>query len=228
MAGAEQGEKHRFPYLLMVGYCRVQGRAVLLGAISGNVMKVEEYAGPNTAGKEPCIFAIGHQVTEPSLRENGVKGIGTSLWKSAAREASAWIENLGGRFCYSVLEAENDSVGFWSKLGHLWPRDVSYWQPPLEFDETGQYLFPEVPEILMMRPMDAVREKAVERKFLQNIIATMYLNWSLDKYRRTLSQEAMRRAEDYVMGQLFGRVCAEMPDADPIPLVPHVGHDQRE
>lgn len=216
-----RARKHPFPYLLMVAYCRVENSAVLLGAISGNIMRVEQYPGPKTAESDGLhIFAIGHQVTDRALRENGVKGIGTKLWQSAIREAAAWIANLEGRFCYSVLEAENDSVGFWSKLGHRWPKGVRYWQPPLEFDETGQYVHPEVPEILMMRPLGPEFEKAIGKKCLQNIIATMYLNWSLDKYRRTLSQAAMRKAESYVMGQLFGRVCAEMPDADPVPLVP--------
>jgi hypothetical protein len=183
-------------------------------------MNVEEYVGPNTPeGNDLYIFAIGHQVTELALRKTGVKGIGTRLWKSAAEEANAYIKNLSGRFCYSVLEAENESIGFWSKLGHLQPKDVLYWQPPLEFDDSGQYKYPEVPEHLMLRPMEPAFETAVPKRFLQNIIATMYLNWSLDKYRDTLSPDAMRKAEGYVMGTLFGKVCADMPDVDPIPLV---------
>ncbi len=215
-----KAKKNKFPYLLMVAYVSAPGRALLLGVISGNIMKVEEYVGPNTAEeKDVYIFAIGHQVTDLALRKSGVKGIGTKLWKSAAEEANRWIQSLGGRFCYSVLEAEDESIGFWSKLGHLWPKDVRYWQPPLEFDETGQYRFPEVPEHLMLRPMEPAFERAIPKKFLQNIIATMYLNWSLDKYRTTLSADAMRKAEGYVMGDLFGRVCADMPNVDPIPLV---------
>jgi hypothetical protein len=212
--------KNKFPYLLVAAYCNVQGSAVLLGVISGNIMKVEKYAGPNAPeGIDFYIFAIGHQVTDLALREIGVKGVGTRLWKSATDDADEWINNLGGRFCYSVLEAEDESIGFWSKLGHLWPKGVLYWQPPLEFDESGQYKYPEVPEHLMLRPMEPTFETAIPRKFLQNIIATMYLNWSLDKYRGTLSSEAMRKAEDYVMGTLFRKVCADMPNMDPIPLV---------
>ena len=215
-----KANKNKFPHLLVAAYCNVQGRAVLLGVISGNIMKVEEYLGPNSiGGKGLYIFAIGHQVTELSLRKIGVKGIGTRLWKSAAEEAREWINKLGGRFCYSVLEAEDESIGFWSKLGHLWPKDVLYWQPPLEFDDSGQYKYPEVPEHLMLGPMEPAFEKAIPKIFLQNIIATMYLNWSLDKYRDTLSADAMRKAEDYVMGTLFRKVCADMPNVDPIPLV---------
>jgi len=214
-------KRNRFPYLLIIAYCTFQGRALLLGALSGNVMKVEAYEGPITNEEDDLyIFAIGHQVTDPALRKGGVKGIGTRLWKSATLEANVWIKDLGGRFCYSVLEAEDASIGFWSKLGHRWPKDVHYWQPPLEFDETGQFKYPEVPETLMLGPMEAAFEKTIKKTFLQNIIATMYLNWSLDKYRDILSVDAMRKAEDYVMGQLFGRLCAEMPSIDPIPLVP--------
>lgn len=212
--------KNKFPYLLVAAYCNVQGRAVLLGVISGNIMRVEEYVGSNTSeGKDLYIFAIGHQVTELALRKTGVKGIGTRLWKSAAAEANTWIKNLNGRFCYSVLEAEDESIGFWSKLGHLRPKDVLYWQPPLEFDQSGQFKYAEVPEHLMLGPMEPAFETAIPKTFLQNIIATMYLNWSLDKYRKTLSPDAMRKAEGYVMGTLFRRVCADMPNMDPIPLV---------
>ena len=216
-----RAKKNRFPYLLMAAYCSVQDRAILLGVISGNIMKVEEYVGPNTADGNPVyIFAIGHQVTDLALRKIGIKGIGTRLWKSATEVANTWIEDLGGQFCYSVPEAEGESIGFWSMLGHLWPKDVRYWQPPLEFNEAGQYKYPEVPEHLMLRPMAPAFENAIPKKFLQNIIATMYLNWSLDKYRKTLSADAMLKAENYVMGNLFGRVCEEMPSADPVPLVP--------
>jgi hypothetical protein len=215
-----KAKTNKFPYLLVAAYCNVQGSAVLLGVISGNIMKVEEFAGPNgIAGKSLYIFAIGHQVTELALRKSGVKGIGTRLWKSATDEANTWIKNLGARFCYSVPEAEDESIGFWSKLGHLWPKDVLYWQPPLEFDDSGQYKYPEVPEHLMLRPMEPEFDKSIPKTFLQNIIATMYLNWSLDKYRDTLSPDAMRKAEGYVMGRLFGKVCADMPDLDPIPFV---------
>ena len=215
-----QAKMNKFPYLLVAAYCKVQGSAVLLGVISGNIMKVEEYVGPNTPeGNDLYIFAIGHQMTELALRKTGVKGIGTRLWKSATEEAETWIKNLSGRFCYSVLEAEDESIGFWSKLGHLWPKDVLYWQPPLEFDKSGQYKYAEVPEHLMLGPMEPAYETAIPKKFLQNIIATMYLNWSLDKYRDSLSPEAMRKAEGYVMGTLFGKVCADMPDVDPIPLI---------
>ncbi len=215
-----KAKQNKFPYLLVAAYCNVQGSAILLGVISGNIMKVEEYIGPNTSdGNDLYVFAIGHQVTELALRKTGVKGIGARLWKSATDEANTWINNLGGRFCYSVLEAEDDSIGFWSKLGYLWPKDVLYWQPPLEFDDSGQYKYPEVPEHLMLGPMEPAFETAIPKTFLQNIIATMYLNWSLDKYRDTLSPDAMRKAEGYVMGKLFRTIYANMPDVDPIPLV---------
>ncbi|MDQ3813685.1 MAG: hypothetical protein M3347_07010, partial [Armatimonadota bacterium] len=57
------------------------------------------------------------------------------------------------------------------------------------------------------------------RTLLLNIIATLYLNWSLDAYRNTLSEQAMRCAEEYVLGELFGRVCEVMPQADSLRLV---------
>src|SRR5262249_43065508 len=59
----------------------------------------------------------------------------------------------------------------------------------------------------------------ISRSLLLEIIATIYMNWSLYKYRGKLSPEAMQRAEEYVMGDLFARVCRRMPDGDPIRLV---------
>ena len=97
-----------------------------------------------------------------------------------------------------MLEAETDSLGFWSKMGYRWTQGVRYWQPPLEFDLKGDYLHSEVPEILMLRPLDGMDEESISQTLLKNIIATVYLNWSLHKFRDLLEPSAMKRAKHYV------------------------------
>ena len=216
-----QREKHPFPYLMMVAYVRDEATAHIVGVISGNVMRISDSITSDTASTDQsCFFAIGHQITSALLRKAGIKGVGTKLWQAAHEIARSWAHNLGGALRYSVGEAENDSLGFLTKMGCLWPQGVTYWQPPLEFDEQGMFIHPEVPEILVFRPMEGVAADTISRSLLCEIIATIYLNWSLNKYRDKLSADAMQRAEQYVMGDLFGRVRRRMPDNDPIRLVP--------
>ena len=211
---------HPFPYLLIAVYLQEGAVAYLAGVISGNIMPVQEYAGPlPSTARRLFIFAIGHQVTSRLLRQAGWKGVGTRVWQFGVKEARRRIRRRGGAFCYSLLEAEKRSLGFYCRLGYRWPQGVPYWQPPLEFDENGRYLHQEVPETLLLRPMDGAAGEAVSRTLLQNIIATAYLNWSLHKYRKILSPNAMRRAEDYVMKVVFTRICERMPKQDPIKLV---------
>ncbi|MCI0487328.1 MAG: deoxyhypusine synthase family protein [Blastocatellia bacterium] len=212
--------KHRFPFLMVVAYLRVRENSYIAGVISGNVMRIDEYAGKNPQSeKPPYILAIGHQVTSKPLRSMGFKGVGTRLWNAAILKARNWIEERGGSFSLSLLEAEADSMGFWYKLGYLWPRGVRYWQPPLEFDEEGNYIHPEVPENLLLKPIEAEIPETIPATFLKNIVATVYYNWSLDKYKATLSDDAFQKAQKYVMGDLFDRFCQKMPSKDPLELV---------
>jgi hypothetical protein len=213
-----QGMKY-CPLLMVVAYVPRRDRAVVLGVVSGNLMPVRDYVGPNPAMPgQPHIYAVGHQVTAGPVRAAGFKGVGGQLWHAAMAEASTRIGRQDGTLCHCLAEAENESLGFWTKVGFRWPKGVIYWQPPLEFDAEGHYVLPEVPEVLMLRPMDAVPADSIDRVLLQNIIATVYLDWSLGKYRDVLSARAMQRAEEYVMRDLFGRVCCRMPPSDPLPM----------
>lgn len=210
-----------FPFLMMVAYLEEGNNAIVLGVVSGNLMRMEEYAGSNADySSPPFIFAIGHQVTSKFLRGRGLPGLGSKLWKAALNRASKWTEELEGKLIYSVLESQTTSLGFWSKMGYRWAKGVTYWQPPLEFDSEGNFINPEVPEILMLLPLDGQSGDSIPQVLLKNIIATVYLNWSLHKYRTILETVAMERAENYVMKDLFGRVSKKMPDSDLIPLVP--------
>jgi deoxyhypusine synthase len=218
--GLNQRGEHPFPFLMMVAFVRYRDTAHLIGVISGNVMRVRNVVTVDPASDQTCFFAIGHQVTSPVVRKAGIKGVGSKLWQAAQELARTWAQNLDGVLRYSVGEAENDSLGFLTKMGCLWPQGVTYWQPPLEFDSQGTFVHPEVPEILVFVPLEGVSADTISRSLLLEIIATIYLNWSLYKYRGKLSPEAMQRAEQYVMGDLFARVRRRMPDNDPIRLVP--------
>ena len=211
---------NKFPYLLVAAYLKTGEKLFLVGVVSGNVMKIEEYVGHESSlQKNRFIFAIGHQVTAKALRTAGVKGIGTKLWNYAVERASEIIRERGGSFEYSFLEAETESLGFWSRLGYLWPKGMDYWQPPLEFDETGQYLHPEVTEIPLLKPIEADKSNAIEPTMLKNLIATVYYNWALVKYKTSLTPEAFKKAEDYVMGEVFDRVCQTIPNNGSVKLI---------
>jgi GNAT superfamily N-acetyltransferase len=211
---------HPFPFVLMAAYLEGGGRALVAGVMSANVMRIERSGQPEVEPAAPSLlFAIGNQLTAPLVRSAGIKGVGTRLWRRAIAEAKAIARGLNGRLAYSFLESEDDSAGFWDRLGYRWPKDVSYWQPPLEFDGNGDFVNPEVREIAMLKPLEVQDRRGIERGLLHDVIATVYLNWALARYRGVLSAEAMNRAESYVMGWLLGRVDSLMPRAPRIPLV---------
>ena len=215
----ERGE-HAFPYLLTAAYVQHEGRSVLVGVVSGNVMPIQQSrSNAAESASRPCVFAIGHQLTAPAIRSAGIKGFGKRLWQFSMDQAHALADVAGGTLVYSFLEAEVPSVGYWDHLGYRWPQSVAYWQPPLEFDENGDYRHAEVPEIPLLKPLADPAETHIDRDLLYDIIRTIYVNWSLDKYRDRLSAEAFERAEQYVLGSLLGRVDARMPQEPRIKLV---------
>jgi deoxyhypusine synthase len=212
--------EHPFPFLMMAAVFRRQGQAYLLGVIAGNLMPIRPYVdSPDPPADRTHLLAIGHQVTSPLLRKHRVHGVGLGLWKAFVAWARRQSEGLGCACRFSFLEAEAESVGFWTKVGYRWPQGVYYWQPPLEFDEQGHFLHPEVPEIPLLLSFDEPEAPFVDRHLLQNMIATVYLNWSLFKYNNTLAPESFRRAEQYVMGELFARVCHKMPREKQLKLI---------
>jgi deoxyhypusine synthase len=212
--------RHPFPCVLVAAFLREGQRAYILGVVSGNIMRTEAYVTPRPEGAPAEeFFALRHQVTVPLLERRGVKGAETRLWEAAVEACRAEIRRRGGSFAYSLLEAEGDSLGFWTKRGYRWPQGVRYWQPPLEFDADGSCVRPEVPEVLLVKPMSRESATTIDRDVLLNMIATVYLNWSLDKHRKVLSAAAMERAETYVMKSLFGRVAGKMPPRQSIDLL---------
>lgn len=222
------GEKHSFPLLMIVSYYVKGDQAVITGVVSGNIMEIREVTGAKSEKTESrFIYALGHQATSPVLLSQGFKGCGTRLLDTAIREVRETISQLGGTFCYSVVEAERRAIDFYSKLGYRWPQGVSYFQPPIHFHKDGSPVSPEVPEIIMLRAENPdLPTTVIEKTCLEDIIYTIYLNWSLDKPGQLACAEAYSRANEYVMGKVFGKVRDSIPDVQSVDLVEmRVKHD---
>lgn len=204
----ENGPEHPFPLLTAVSYCLNGKHAIITGVISGHIMEIADRAVFDPGTERRCfIYAIGHQVTSPVLIHKGIKGCGTRLLDAANRLAREHISKLGGRFCYSVLEAERRAIDFYAGRGYRWPQGLSYFQPPIRFNQDGSPVHPEIPEILLLRPEDpGMPADAIDRGCLESVISTMYRNWSLHGAKKTLSTGAFTRADEYLMGRIFGKI----------------------
>lgn len=203
---------HPFPLVLQVAWKDTAAGPLLLGATSGNVMPLagSDYAA--SAGALDWVYAIGNQATAPACRSAGVRGIGRGLWQAGIGEALRQVSARGGRLLYSVLEAETRSLGFWGKVGYRRPAGLDYYQPPLEFDTHGRPRYAPIVEKLLLRAESGDGADTIEGVRLRQIVATLYRYWSLHPAREALAPEAFRRAEQYVMGELLGRVCSTVPE----------------
>jgi hypothetical protein len=168
--------------------------------------------------RHPDVFmlAVGNVATSPRLKEAGFRGVGTTLLNAAVEMTAAKAQELGGRLRFSITEAEPASLGFWRKRGFRWPKGIRYLQPPLDFHDDGSPVYPEVAETLLVAPCDEMQ--SIDPAVLRDAITTIYENWSLKLHRATLAPEAMRKAEAYVMTNVFGQVDATIAH-ESIPLV---------
>ena len=217
--------KHKFPFLLIAAFIRHNEKALVVGVLEGNIMPIADYLQHATPHYPvpflqdgSYVFAVGHQVTSALLRSNNIKGVGTRLWNQGILSAKMWVQERGGVLRYAVLESVDASIGFWNRVGFRWPKGAPYCQPPLEFDDDGRPLYDSVEELLMFNPVEPT-SSTVSRDLVLNVVATLYLNWSLDAYRDTLEPAAMKRAEDFVMGELFSRIVDTTPMQNEFDLV---------
>src|SRR5208337_1165327 len=82
---------HSFPLLMIAAYFPLGEKAITAGVISGNIMKIQDYAGLE-GERSPYIYAIGHQVTSEILRSKGFKGLGRNLMSIGISEARKMVE----------------------------------------------------------------------------------------------------------------------------------------
>ncbi len=207
-----------FPIIIVVAYVRRDNNAYIVGVVDGNVMRLQEGKKTTNEGEAKFFYAISYQVTSKWLRQRNIRGIGKKLLEQSYEVAKRWAKELGGNLLYSVLEAESGSVGFWSKMGYRWPQGITYWQPPLEFDDNGNPRYAEVPEVLMMKSMRDGGIDKINRSILLGIIRVMYQNWCIEKHRPHVLPAILSKIEQCVM-QVFERVKNLMPKQDELPLV---------
>lgn len=179
------------------------GKRLVVGFASADVMWLDQ---PGDA----AILAVGNIGTSPAVKETGLRGVGTALLDAAIGYARSETAADGRRLLCVAAEAEPASLGFWKKRGFLRPEGCEYLQPPLEWDEAGVPVHPEVPETLLLAPIDMPADE-VHTATVRSIIAAIYENWCLRVWRGELSDAALRRAEEYVMGRVLEQVERSMP-----------------
>jgi hypothetical protein len=165
-------------------------------------------------------LAIGNVASSPALRQRKFKGVGTSVLNFAVECGQVAAASKAGELAYIVAEAESESLGFWRKLGFLWPEAVRYLQPPLEFDDRGIAILREVPETLLVRPLNAQRSDIIECDVVRKIVRSIYRNWCIETNRRKLLPHALAAAERYVWEHVFSQTNATIPQAGFVRLMP--------
>jgi hypothetical protein len=205
------GDLRDFPPIHLAALLSDGAVTRLAGFISSNLMKVG-------SPPERLLLAIGNIATSPRLKAAGFRGVGSTLWKAAVRGAQDEAEKLGKRVDFSAAEAEPASLPFWAKLGYRWPEGVKYFQPPLEFDDAGRPIYPEVPETLLIHTLEAAAE-SIDVGELCAVIRAIYWNWGIRPSKRKLTPEALAAATEYVMGKVFTRTRASLPETGAVRLV---------
>ena len=157
-----------FPVICVAAYFDYEGYELLAGFLSSNLMWIDPAA-------ELLQLAIGNIATSPRLRKMGIRGVGTAVWNEAIEVASVTARSCSAELAYSIAEAEADSLGFWRKLGYLWPNGLKYLQPPLAFDAAGKPIHVEVPETFLVCPLGNRRHDNIETGVLQQMILARYI-----------------------------------------------------
>jgi PAS domain S-box-containing protein len=198
------GERDLLPFF-MIAYADIDNTRLVLGFLSSDLMWIDGDA-------EHAFLAVGNIATSPLLKVHGVRGVGSLLLDAAIAMAKAEaVKDKRGLLCVAT-EAETASLGFWRKRGFRWPVGCHYLQPPLEYDEEGTPHYREVPETLLLAPIE-MNPESVSAELVRGIILAIYENWCLRVWRTELSPAALERAEQYVMGHVFGEVTKTLPTA---------------
>lgn len=185
----------------------------IVSLVSGNYMSLRAVRSGASA-----IGAMGHLATRERFRRG--RGHGSLLVRAFEAEVDTIAQARGETLQLIALEAQADSEAFWYKQGYRWAVGTDYAQPPLEFDPaTGEPQHDEVPESLMVKLVGQPAATSVDAQLLADAVRTMYQNWCLEK-TRTYEWTAARRAEEYVMGEVFGRFLASLPPNGNVPLGP--------
>ena len=186
-----------------IAYVDREDYRLIAGFLSSDVMWLDHPTGA-------AILAIGNIGTSPLLKGDGLRGVGTALLERAIAIAQEELSQDGKELLCVATEAEPASLGFWKKRGFLWAQGCHYLQPPLEWDDEGAPVHEEVPETLLMAPVQMSADSAAP-SLVRSIIVAIYDNWCLRVWRGHLLPAGMARAQEYVMGRVLGKVMATMP-----------------
>ena len=181
------------------------------GFISSDVMLVG-------ASATKTQLAVGNIATSPRLKDLGFRGVGSTLWRAALRTAEQEVGKSQKRLDYSTSEAESASLPFWAKLGYRCPEGVKYFQPPLEFKDNGDPVYDEVPESLLIHPLENASD-SIDVADLRDLVKSIYWNWCIRPSLRKLNSDALAVATRYVMEKVFERTIRSFPSSGKVRLV---------
>lgn len=186
----------------------------IASVIAGNYMTLSPQGPESDPGAG--IGAIGHLATREHLRRTG--GHGGTLVAAFEREIEALAAARGETTRLLVLEAEPDAMAFWARQGYRWPIGSRYAQPPLDFDPaTGQRLYDEVPELLMVKNPHDPAATSVDAQLLRHAVHTLYEHWCLARVRAFAPAAAARAEHD--VWNIFAAFEASLPaDTASVPL----------
>jgi hypothetical protein len=203
------GSFRDFDPIFLAGVFQIYKDEWLAGFLSSDLMLFGN-------AQDKVHLTIGNVTT--SLKIQRKLGIGTRLWQASLRAAEFEARRANRRLMYAVAEAEDESLGFWAKLGFKQPLGVEYYQPPLDFDDRGTPTYEVERETLVILPLQD-NCLSIQRDDLKEIIQDIYWNWGLRPSVHRLSSAAMARAREYVMGQVLTRTIESFPSDDLIPLL---------
>lgn len=184
-----------FPFV-MAAIVHLDDKTLLAGIASSDLMALPQ---PYSTS----FLAIGNVATSPACRG---KGIGALLYRAAVERANnACVQQHRVLDCV-VLESEDRSLEFWRKMGFRWPKDMVYFQPPLEWNRDGSPVHKEVRETFLLAPVDTTAALQFESAKLIGIVNTLYENWSIRDIRGVFDPEAVSNAERYLQSHVTGPV----------------------
>jgi hypothetical protein len=182
----------------------------IASTISGDYMTLDSttYVGEG-------IGTLGQMVTREGLRRGGH---GSSVNRAFEQKVSQIAASRGEQVRLFLLEAEDRARQFWYNQGYRYPQGSHYVQPSIAYDpETGEGLFPEMTELIMIKPCRAEDAESIEIGLLLDTMKTMFENWYIPDY---LSEAARQRVTDHVINRLLPDFAATLVTVEGrVPLV---------
>ncbi|MGH9958633.1 MAG: hypothetical protein ACREBC_16130 [Pyrinomonadaceae bacterium] len=88
----------------------------------------------------------------------------------------------------------------------------------MEFDDGGDPVYEEVPETLVLHPLNS-KANSIDARELRDIVRSIYWNWCIRLSEGKLGDAAMTCATQYVMQRVFARTAATIAEHGSIRFV---------